>query len=473
MRRVMQIAISLTFALPGTATALPKLEEPVPLPATFEDIITIYPDNNEPHYYWVVPSTARFVRKPDGKLSFGLVHSGLSSFDPDGVSALLTVTVQPYIDQATLAKAKTLIAATDAGATFSFVDPIETTCRLLVGGQFVDWDGQSKTVIPGGTVESGIPFQFKTTNSLDVRALSQAGGGDANTIGALFTMKYRGIGKRIHFTLTAKYDQTLTHFKAAVSGSAWFGAVKANVRTEWTDFKDQPFVKLTVLEGTQADVDNYMDKYGAQKLLNTLLEQLANRTGMFTRTVYPTNLPDAPGGGGLFGWGVSVGGGFEKSTSTSDLFYEVDINFTEEREITFGMTFPTSSEDLKPYVKNLTDTLKPFPTSDDYKQIAIQNGKCIKNNLIALKSLFDAGLIPQVDYLDMVKDAIAKGCHVQYSGVTPDSDNAIALAPTVSKNAAERDSSIPAGAFVPHSMVLDLKLHRSKLPLGQTPRNAK
>src|SRR5262249_55497079 len=155
---------------------------------------------------WIVPSTARIVKNADGKLAFGLVHSGVSSFDPDGINALLTVTVQPYVDAASLTKAKKLVERRTPGATFSYVNPNEMTCRLLIGGQFVDWDGKQRTVVNGGTVEAGIPFQFKVTNSFDVRALSQAGGPDANTLGAQFTMKYRGIGKRIHFKVTAKYE---------------------------------------------------------------------------------------------------------------------------------------------------------------------------------------------------------------------------------------------------------------------------
>jgi len=464
--RILRVAVvSAVVSWASIANALPKLEEPVPLPADFDDIVTIYPDNGQAKQYWIVPSTARIVRKPDGKLSFGLVHSGISSYDPDGLSALLTVTFQPYIDQASLTKAKNLITQNVPGATFSFVNPIETTCRLLIGGQYVDWNGQTKTVIAGGLVEAGIPIQFKTVENLDVRALSQSGGGDANTIGASFTMKYRGVGKKIHFKLTAKYEQTLTHFKAAASGSGWFGLVKAKARTEWTDFKDKPFVNLEVIEGTQADVDNYMEKYGAQKLLNTLLEQLANRTGMFARTVQPTNLPDAPGGGGIFGWGISAGGGFEKSTSTSDLVYEVSMSFTEEREIAFGMTFPSSSEDLKPYVKNLTDTNKPFPTGEDYKQISNQNAQCMTNNLVALKSLLDAGLLPQSVYLSLVSDAVTKGCHVKFQGVGGDNTFETAVASDVDPRAP--GTLLRAGSLVPPEMILDLKLRVPTLPPGQ------
>src|SRR6187401_1845020 len=104
--RILRVAVvSAVVSWASIANALPKLEEPVPLPADFDDIVTIYPDNGQAKQYWIVPSTARIVRKPDGKLSFGLVHSGISSYDPDGLSALLTVTFQPYIDQASLTKA--------------------------------------------------------------------------------------------------------------------------------------------------------------------------------------------------------------------------------------------------------------------------------------------------------------------------------------------------------------------------------
>ena len=195
-----------------------------------------------------------------------------------------------------------------------------------------------------------------------------------------------------------------------------------------------------------------MERYGAQRLLNTLVEQLANRTGIFTRTVQPTNLPDAPGGGGIFGWGVSVGGGFEKSTSTTDLVYEVDLNLTEEREFTYGMTFPSSSTDLKPYIKNLTDTNRPFPTGEDYKKIAGQNAKCMTENLVALKALFDKGLLPESVYLDLVKDAVAKGCHVKYEAPDSPSMKAMFAQPMINPKAPE--------GLTPQHLQLELKLLR-------------
>jgi hypothetical protein len=420
-------AFSLVAALvvPGAARALPKLEDAVPMPDEFNNIITIYPDSENTatvKRFWLVPSTARIVRRPNGTLAFGLVHSGVSGFDPDGVNALLNVTVQPYIDEPTVSRAKTLITQREraAGATdigFNFVSPTETTCQMLIGGQYYDWSGAGKTVIQGGAVEAGIPFQVKVTQSFDVRCLTQAGGPEAATFGALYTMKFHGIGNRVHFAVTANYKQSLEHFKVAVRGSAWFGLVQANARAEWTKFKDQPFVKLQVFEGTQQEVDQYLDKYGAQKLLNGLMEQLANRTGMFARTVQPSNLPDAPGGGGFLGWGVSVGGGFESVENETDLRYEVDLQFTREHEIAFGMNFATGGDELRQYVKNLTDTNKPFPTSDDFKSRTQQEGQCKLKNLKALKSLLDQGLIDQPTYAELVKDALAKGCFVSYEGV--------------------------------------------------------
>jgi len=405
--------------------ALPRLEEPVPLDKEFSEIITIYPDSGntpEKQSFWLVPSTARIVKDPNGRLAYGLVHSGISSFDPDGVNAQLTVTFQPYIDQATLKKAQDVIdkVARDRGAkevTFRFVTPIETTCRILIGGQYIDWDGKVKSVVKGGTVEAGIPFQVKVTNNFDVRALSQAGGPEAATFGAVYTMKYQGVGDRVHFKVIAKFEQSLDHFKAQVKGSGWFGLVKGNASAEWEKFRDSGAVKLEVISGTEAQVDKYMKALGAEMLMNKLMENLANRTGMFARTIQSKPLPDAEGGGGLFGWGVSVGGGFRHVEDKSDITIEMDLQFTREHEIVFGMNFPSGGKTLEPFTKNLTDTNIPFPTSDMYKKRQEQEAKCIDNSLTKLKMLLDQKKITESLWEKKVEEALEKGCYFKLSGV--------------------------------------------------------
>lgn len=398
----------------------PQLNTPVELPANFEGIITIYPDNlntAEVRRYWLIPSTARIVRNPGGKLAFGLVHSGISSFDPDGINALLNVTVQPYVDDKTLNQAKTLVEkkALDEGAktvSFNFVSPTETSARLLVGGQFVDMLGKEQTVVKGGSVEAGIPFQVKVTKSFDVRCLAQAGGEEGATFGALYTMKFQGVGNPVKFTITASFEETYKHFAARVKASGWFGLAKADVKTEWQELKKQPFVKLKIDSGTEEDIE----KFHARDLFNKLLDQVTNQTGLFARVLKPSGLPDAPGGGGIFGWGLSVGGGYEAYTDRTDFVVSVDAQYTREQEIAFGMNFPTGGAELKGYVKNITDTTKPWPTSDDFKKQAAQQKQCIQNNVKTLKQWRDDGTISQQLYDELIKDAITKGCHVNLPG---------------------------------------------------------
>ena len=106
MKRLNVVLVLLLAAcsLPRSAYGLPLLESPVPLPASFDGVITIYPDSantKEIRRYWLVPSTARIVRSSQSNLlEFGMVHSGLTltpngKLDPDGVRGLLTLTVQP------------------------------------------------------------------------------------------------------------------------------------------------------------------------------------------------------------------------------------------------------------------------------------------------------------------------------------------------------------------------------------------
>jgi hypothetical protein len=301
-RSLVSVLILMIIAQARSGHALPMIEEPVPLPAAFTGVVTIMPDshNTATHRsYWLVPSVARIVRNQDQKLSFGLVHSGISGFDPDGINALLNITVQPYVDEATLAEAKRLVeeqaranGAEEVG--FRFVAPTEMTAQILVGGQFYDCNGQDKATIAGGSIEAGIPFQVNINKSFDVRALSQAGGDDASTIGALFTMRYNGVGNRCHFFVTANVKEIFEHWKAQVSGTAWWGLVRANAAAEWQNLQTNGLAKLTVVQCEETT----LAKYDPNKILDGLMEQVSNRTGFFAKRLQASGLPDAPGGVG-------------------------------------------------------------------------------------------------------------------------------------------------------------------------------
>ena len=136
---------------------------------------------------------------------------------------------------------------------------------------------------------------------------------------------------------------------------------------------------------------------------------------MFAKQLQPGGLPDAPGGGGLWGWGVSAGGGFEHYDQNAQLTYAVDAQYTVEEEVSYGMSFPAGGKELETYVKNITDTGKPFPTSDDYKKISAQHKTCRENNITALKKLLSDGTIDQNLYSQLIEKAISKGCSVDYS----------------------------------------------------------
>lgn len=418
IRRCTLLAAAVALlATPGFA--LPQLERPYPLPANFSGVITVYPDNDNTtavRRYWIIPSLARICRKQNGKLAFGLVHSGVSSFDVDGINALLDASFQPYVDDKTLNEAKKLIEteAKKDGATsvsFNFVVPTETTIQMLVGGQFFDWNGNTKTVVKGGSVEACIPFQVKVKDSFDVRALTQAGGPDAATFGALFTMKFRGVGNRFHATVTAKFEETYKHLSARVKASGWFGLVNADLKYEWQELLKSGAVTYKIWEGTE----DQLKQFNLQFIFETLFKAMTERTGAFAQQLKPGGLPDAPGGGGFWGFSLSAGGGFEQYTDKTDIVVDVDAQFTREQELVFGMNFPSGGAELVNYVKNLTDTGKPFPTADDFKQQKAQHQVCRTNNLAALKKLHDEGTIDDQTYRELVAKAIERGCYVDYT----------------------------------------------------------
>lgn len=418
MRTVLFILLSLCLT---RVSALPLLDRPYPLPADFDEVITIYPDHENTatkRFYWIVPSNARIFKNPvTNKLAFGLTHSGVSSFDPDGITVLLNVTMQPYIDPKALQNAKKLITEADAkdGAQsfFNFIVPKESTARLLVGGQPYDWNFEKRTAVAGGAVEAGFPFQIKVDKSIDVRALTQAGGDDASTFGVQFTMKYLGIGDRIHATVTANFKEVYKHFKAVVQASGWFGLVKGRASREWQTLRSSDLVKVTVHQGTQAQVDSILPKM----IIDKLMTQLTERSGFFARQLKPSGLGnvEAPGGGGIWGWSVSGATAFESMDEERELKVEIDMQFTREQEIEFGMSFPSGGPELRSYVKNLTDTDKPYPTAEDFKKIKQQHQVCRSNNIKALNKLLANQSITKEQHAAWMKEAMEKGCIVDFT----------------------------------------------------------
>jgi hypothetical protein len=411
----------LALAAATAAHALPLLESPVPLPANFEGVITIYPDSDnsvQVRRYWLVPSTARIVRNAQtNQLEFGMVHSGLTvlpagRLDPDGVRGLLTLTVQPYVDNDTLNRAKQLIEQTArtegaTSVTFSFITPREMKGWLMVGGQPSDFWGMGGTLsAAGGTVEAGYVFQIRLQDRFDIRALTQAGGDAASTVGARFTMKFDGMTNPCRFTVRAKYQQLYEHYKAQVNASGWFGLVRANASAEWKTLKENPFVTFE----NRGCSDTTIEKYYALKLIDSLLTQLAARSGQFAPVLKPSGLPDAPGGGGLFGWSFNAGGGYERVDEERDIEYSVNIQSRVEEEMAFGFSFPTASNVLKPHMKNLTDTAKPLPTSADIEQVAAANETCIAGRIAWLRQLHANGAISQDFFQKEVQRTVSTGC---------------------------------------------------------------
>jgi hypothetical protein len=415
--KVLTIALVVLFG--PVLLALPLLEAPVPLPADFDGIITIYPDSNNTvqiRRYWLVPSTVRIVRNQDGNLAFGLVHSGVSSFDPDGINALLNITAQPYIDSKTLQNAKTLVEeqAKKEGATsvtFNFISPTETAARILVGGQYAKWGEQNALIVKGGIVEAGIPFQVKLDKSFDVRALTQAGGPKAALMGVEFRMKFNGQGSPCEIHLVGKFTETYTHVLAVVKASGWWGLVQGNAKYESQQLQKTPGVSLSISGCTQDQVE----KYHAVTLLDALFTAVNSRTGLFAKELKPSGLPDAPGGGGIWGWSLSAGGGFETYTDTTDFKIDISVADKREQEIVYGLNFPLGGDELKDYVKNLTDTSKPYPSDADFKAQADQHKKCRTNNKAALVQYKNDGTISAVLYEQLIANALEKGCYVDYT----------------------------------------------------------
>jgi hypothetical protein len=178
--------------------------------------------------------------------------------------------------------------------------------------------------------------------------------------------------------------------------------------------EDGGAVKLKVIKGKQADVDKYMEKYGAQAILTRLGEQLQQRTGMFSRTIQSANLPDAPEAGFL-GWGLSVGGGYANIKDKSNIEFEYDLQFTREHELEFGASFANGGKQFEQYTKNLTHTNIPFPTSDDYKKRAEEEAKAIERGLKKLKDWRQMDLISEEEYQKLKDELLKQGAFSKFA----------------------------------------------------------
>jgi hypothetical protein len=415
MVRLIRTAFFFGLLTAGPASALPLLEQAYPLPASFDGVITIYPDSdNTPtvHRYWLVPNTARIKRKDHSTdLELGFSHGGLTRMETFGIKALLSVTIQPYVDDQTLQSAKKLItdadAKTGASSSFNYIGPTSTTAYIMVGGHPGDFFGDSaKQTIAGGSVDAGIPFQVLLSDEFDVRTITQRGGDKASLVGARFKMAFDGLTDKCSFTITAHFDQVYEHFKQQVAASGWFGLVGGNEAVEWQNLKSQPWVKFT----QKACSDETLDRYYGREVLKSFLDQLTSKTGYFAPQLKPNGLPNAPGSPGIFGWSLSVGGGYEQTSETVDLSYSVDVQSRVSREIEFGMSFVVASDELKPYIKNISDTNKPIPTSDDIAAVAAQHEACSIKRQALLDQLYSKGAITQQFYQQQSALVFKNGC---------------------------------------------------------------
>ena len=376
MCRFSQVVPALVVGIfAATASAMPKIAEPVPLnPENLNALITIYPDDQNPKQFWLVPNSVRIVER-DGRLRFGLVHSGISGWDPDGIRALVTMTVQPYVDESTLKQARDSIKRNVPDATFSFVSPKRTEAYLLIRGTRVLVSGKPDGKAIGGTIDAGLPIQILVNQSFDVRSLAQAAGANrsADVLGVDYEMFIDASVPDVAFEVTADLVAVGDYVAERVSKSSWWGLSRSTSVSDWKDFKEKAGVEVKIIRGTT----EALEKYHLREIQESLLKQAADRTGMFQRTVPPPDqqLPVVNGGmiiphqwgWAVAGWGTGRGRWEAHTREERKLVYTVDASKTIEHSIEFGTTFDLGENSrLRDHVKNLTDTNKPWPSSDDF-----------------------------------------------------------------------------------------------------------
>jgi len=190
----------------------------------------------------------------------------------------------------------------------------------------------------GGTVDAIQAFSV-SLSSIGARAFSQPTSSDSDVFGARYTYVVRGVGKRLHATITVNTKRVYEHFKARASAHAWWGLVSSDWSVDWQSLTNDGSIKITYLTGGIADSSTNSEDY-MMTIFKLLVSAKIAGTGMFKPELQPGGISGAPEAAS-FGWGFSGGGGWEKLTEQNNLTLEIQRQSLEERELSAGLTFNT------------------------------------------------------------------------------------------------------------------------------------
>jgi hypothetical protein len=368
------------------------------------ELVTVYPDDADKSLYYFVPTSVALVRDEAGKPRLGVQYWGLTGPDPEGAGAALTFSVRPTYDKPIVDKVANAVKQQNPNAKFAFPTLVDSSMEILLNGAFYKKNQDTdKASVKGGTVDATQAFTVSLTN-IGGRAFAQGVAADSDVLGARYTFKFTGIEKRLHARITVYQKRVYDHFKATVSGSAWYGMVKSSWSVDWQKLLSEGSIKLDILEGGETDKDNYM-----LDVFKILVEAKVGEKGMFEPKLKPGGIASAPEASN-WGWGFSAGGGWEHLEESINFNFEINTQKLGDREFSVGLSFnavcakyPDNFADLTLIGKHCIDKPAMGKTAAALRQ-------CVDAKLDRLQTLKDQGKITPAIWETQVAKAMNEVC---------------------------------------------------------------
>lgn len=386
--------VFITLALsPLPGRAYPVLDAVTGLPDPL--LVTVYPDDVDPNLYYFVPTTVALALDPaTGKPLLGVQYWGLTGLDPNGVGAALTFSVKPAYDKPTVDQVADALKKKNANARFAFPTLVDSSMQLILNGQFfADKQDTTNAQVKAGTVDGTQVFTVGL-NGIGAKAFSVGTSDAMNTLGARYTFKFTGVDKRLYAKITVFQKRVYDHFKVQSSATGWWGLVSSSWSADWQSLTSDGSIKIDILEGGETDKDKYM-----MDIFQAIINLQINGQGMFAPKLQPAGIKDSGGGGGsLYGWSFSGGGGWEHLDETVNYSYIVNTKKLDDREFVVGLSF---SAVCAKYPDNFADltTLgnKCIDASKLANTIKLEQD-CMKQKLQFYQGLLDQHLISQATF---------------------------------------------------------------------------
>lgn len=436
MRILNAVGFFVLLGLAKLACAYPVVDAVVGLP--YPELVTVYPDEADPNLYYFVPTSVEFVRDEAGKPRLGVQHWGFTGPDMGGgMGAALTFSVRPAFDKQKLQAVADAVRAKNPNAKWAAVPMVCSRMEVIINSQFFPENqtitnvtlspgsgpvtpapaattavlatadkpvvtletaattpslctatyGQDSTIASRGGNADAIQAFSVGLNHIGARAFALKAASDQDVLGARYTFVFRGVGKRLHATITVNAKRVYDHFKYESSSSAWWGLVNTRFAVDWQKLTNDGSIKVDFLEGGSSDKDDYM-----MEVFKALVTAKIAGTGMFQPELKPGGLPGAPESS-KFGWGFSGGGGWEHLEESNNFVFEIRRQALEERELSAALTFNAV---CGMYPNNFSDLTTPGNTCIDPKLMANlkkKTDKCVADRRVDLKKQLDQGLI--------------------------------------------------------------------------------